>query len=66
MSIEAIVTLKDDVKIPRVPNFIFLAKTDAKVPVSHFPEDKLREIGERWTERLIERAKEQGEAMELS
>lgn len=57
-----------NIKIPRVPNFILCtnaagALNGKKLPLSAFDEAGLREIGERWTIDLINRAEEQGEVV---
>ena len=48
-----------EVEVPRVPNFL---RTEAtQLPLSAFTDDALREIGQDWTDNLIERAQKQRE-----
>jgi len=60
-----IITLEVDmhtpIHTPSVPNFIQLAKGEGKLPLSQFSESALKEIGNAWTNNLIERAKEMKE-----
>lgn len=55
-----ILNVKAEIEIPRVPNFI--RRTDGvMMAVGDFTDDGLREMAVRWTENLLERAKEQRE-----
>lgn len=51
------VTVK--VEIPMVPNFLRAVGRDITLPVGDMTDEGLRKLGERWTENLIERAREQ-------
>lgn len=46
------------VECPRVPNFLLVADSEEKVPISAITEEGLREIGRQWTLNLILRAKQ--------
>lgn len=48
------ITKEIDVKIPRVPNFIFVGSE--AIAVKLFTEDELRAIGEQWTKELVKKA----------
>jgi hypothetical protein len=47
------------IEIPRVPNFLKM-EGGKTIPISAITEEGFREIGKKWTEELIARAKEQG------
>ncbi len=44
-----------EVKIPLTPNFIRCGNDS--IPIEDFTEEELTELGRRWTENLIEKAK---------
>ncbi len=46
------------IKVPGVPNFIMAEGDVEKLSIADFTEDELQSIGDAWTQKLIERAKE--------
>jgi electron transfer flavoprotein alpha/beta subunit len=53
-----VLTVKAEIKVPRVPNF--LRMTDGQsLPICAVTEEDLRKLGAVWIENLIERAREQ-------
>jgi hypothetical protein len=46
-----------EVHIPLVPNFIMMGEQRHPTSISKFTEDELKEVGEEWTRKLIERAR---------
>ena len=55
-----IVTVKAEIEIPRVPNFL-RTTSGQLMPLSAFEEAGLRAMGAEWIENLVRRAKEQRE-----
>ena len=51
------ITVRACVNVPRVPNYLRI-DDDHKLSIADVPDDELRNIGEAWTEALIERAAE--------
>ncbi len=46
------------VETPRVPNFLKFKEISGKISIAQLTEPDLRDIGEAWTEKLIQRAAE--------
>lgn len=53
---------KVKIQLPQVPNFVAVLLGDERVGkplcIKHLTDDEIREIGARWTEAMILRAKE--------
>lgn len=49
--------LEIEIEIPMVPNFIRYGERKT-LPVSHFSDEELKEIGIAWTAELIKKAKQ--------
>lgn len=50
---------KSTIKIPAVPSFLNMENNEGYLPVCAVSESQLRELGNKWTEQLIRRAREQ-------
>lgn len=52
-----------NIKIPTIPNFIFIKTRkntpnfDSKVSIGDFTDEELKDIGKKWLENLLDRAK---------
>lgn len=55
------VYVKSSVKLPRLPNFLILDDDAGKIPVEALSDESLGQIGEMWTEALIEHARRRRE-----
>lgn len=53
------VTITDQVDTPRVPNYLRLALSDTMRLVGDFTDDQLIQVGEAWTQALLENARRQ-------
>lgn len=48
---------KIEVETPQVPNFLrFKGSHQDSISIAYVPEDQLREIGQAWTEKLVQHA----------
>lgn len=56
-------TQEIEIDVPQVPNFLRVHGTDRSTPVGSLTDSQLKQIGEEWTQRLIERAQEQRKAL---
>ena len=54
-----LITVKAEIQIPKVPNFIMYAILEGSVAIGRLTDDELREIGAAWTDALLERAETQ-------
>lgn len=53
------INVERDFDIPRVPNFLIASRRgDAKISIADVSEEQLKALGEAWTLRLINRARE--------